>query len=90
MGLFINQSESMFHTADCAYLQISKLRKSLRAAFKPTAVGLDPFMHYPVRLDISTLGKLSTAEITGIRTLPCVTAFVGLQLVSSCPAIKLM
>ena len=65
--------------ADCTYLQISKLRKSLRAAFKPTTVGLDPFMHYPVRLDVATLGKFSAAEVTGIRTLPSVTAFVGLQ-----------
>ena len=80
----------MFHTADCAYLQISKLRKSLRAAFKPTAVGFDTFMHYPVRLDVATLGKFSAAEITGIRTLPSVTAFVGLQWVSSCPAIRLV
>lgn len=65
--------------ADCTYLQISKLRESLRAAFKPTTVGLDPFMHYPVRLDVATLGKFPAAEVTGIRTLPSVTAFVGLQ-----------
>ena len=76
--LHIIQSWGMHHVADCAYLQIPKLRKPLRAAFKPTTVGLDPFMHYPVRLDIATLGKLSAAEITRIRALPRVTAFVGL------------
>ena len=65
--------------ADCTYLQISKLRKSLSAAFKPTTVGLDPFMHYFVRLDVATLGEFSAAEVTGVRTLPSVTAFVGLQ-----------
>ena len=65
--------------ANCTYLQVSKLRKSLRAAFKPTTVGLYPFMHYPVRLDVATLGELSTAEVTGVRTLPSVTAFVRLQ-----------
>ena len=75
--------------ADGSYLQISKLSKPLRAAFKPTAVGFDPFMHYPMRLDIATLGKPSTAEVTGVRTLPSVTAFMGLQCVSSCPAVML-
>ena len=64
--------------ADWAHLQISKLCKPLRAAFKPAAVGLDPFMHYLVRLNISTLRKSSSAKITGVRTLASVTAFMSL------------
>ena len=79
----------IIHMANCAYLQISKLCKSLSAAFKPTAVGLDPFMYYSVRLDIATLSEFSAAEVTGVRTLPRVAAFMRLQWVSSCPAIKL-
>ena len=67
-----------------ANLQISQLREPFRAAFKPAAVGLDSFMHDPMRLNIATLGKSSAAEITRVWTLPGVTAFVSLQWVSSC------
>ena len=77
------------HMADCAYLQIAKLCKSLSAAFEPTTVGLDPFMHYSVRLDIATLSEFSSAEVTGVRTLPRVAAFMRLQWISLCPATKL-
>lgn len=83
MGLPIGQSWSMIHVIDWAYLQISQLRKPFRAAFKPTAVGLDSFMHYPMRLNIATLGKSSAAEIARVRTLPSMAAFMSLQLVSS-------
>ncbi len=75
----------MIHVADWAYLQISQLRKPLRATFKPTAIGFDSFMHYPMRLDIATLGKSSAAEITRVRTLSSVTTFMSLQEVSSYP-----
>lgn len=74
----------MIHVVDWVYLQISQLRKSLRASLKPTAVGLDSFMHYSMRLDIATLGESSAAEITRVRTLPGVTALMSLQCVSSC------
>ena len=79
----------LLHMADCAYLQIPKLCKSLGAAFKPTTVGLDPFMYYSVRLDIATLSEFSAAEVAGVRTLPRVPAFMRLQWVSSCLTIKL-
>ena len=79
----------MNHMADGAYLQISKLCKSLCAAFKPTTVGLDPFMYYSVRLDVATLSEFPPAEVAGVRTLPRVPAFMRLQWVSWCPAIKL-
>lgn len=74
----------MIHVAEWAYLQISQLRKPLRAAFKSTAVWLDSFMHYPMRLDIATLGESSAADITRVGTLPGVTALMSLQWVSSC------
>ena len=76
----------MIYVADRAYLQISQLCKPLCAAFKPTAVGLDSFMHYPMRLDIATLGKSSAAKITRVRSLPSVTAFMSLQRVSLYPS----
>ena len=76
------QSWGIIHSADCAYLQISKLCKSLSAAFKPTIIGLDPFMYYSVRLDIATLSEFPPAEVTGVRTLPRVTAFMRLYWVS--------
>ena len=40
-------------------------------------------MHYPMRLNIATLGKSSAAEITRVRTLSSMAAFMSLQLVSS-------
>lgn len=64
MRLIMCYSRNMFRPADCSYLEISQLRKPLCAALKPTAVGFDSFMHYPVRLNIATLGKSSAAEIT--------------------------
>ena len=75
----------MIRLADWAYLEVPQLRKSLRAALKPTAVGFDSFMHDPMRLDITTLGKLSAAEVTRVRTFPGVTAFMSLQCVSQLP-----
>ena len=41
-------------------------------------------MHYPMRLDIATLGESSAAEITRVRTFSCVTTLMSLQWVSSC------
>ena len=79
----------IIHMADRAYLQIAKLCKSLSAAFKPTTVRLYPFMYDSVRLDIATLSEFSAAEVTGVRTLSRVAAFMRLQWVSSCPGIKL-
>ena len=89
MRLLIVQLRSTIYGADRADLQIPKLRKPLPTAFKPTAVGFDPFMHYSVRLDVAPLGKPSAAEVTGVWTLPSVTAFVCLQWVSSCAAVIL-
>ena len=40
-------------------------------------------MHYPMRLDVATLGKSSAADITRIRTLPGVTALMSLPWISS-------
>lgn len=69
----------MIHGPEWAYLQIPQLRKPLCAAFKPTAVGFDSFMHYSMRLNVATLGKSSAAEIARVRTFPSVTTFMSLR-----------